>query len=286
MPRFLPLLLLLLLLPADAAAAEVLPAMSALIGLAAAGLALAGWAGWQLWRLRRRLAAVTAEVARLAASEAALRAALEAAEARVRLFDGVFEALPDGIAVVDADHRLVCWNTRFPEVTGVPRRMLRVGLSFAELVRRQAEAGEFGLVDPDAETERRMRLLREGKMMGRWQRERPDGSRVELRRAPLPGGGFVTLYSPLGPAEEAKPADLVEALRADWSARVPRLIAAAADGDPAAVKAAAHALRGIAANAGWTGMVAQLVAVEEAADRGDLREARTVASLLLTDRPW
>ncbi len=273
--------------PLPAAAAGMQPLGPVLAGVAGAvALALAAWGGAEIWRLRRRLRAAAAEAARLAAAEAALREALGAAEGRVSLLDGVMAAITDGIAVVDAEYRLVAWNARFPEITGVPPRALRVGLSFAELVRLQAEAGEFGLVDPDAETERRMRLLRAGKMMGRWQRERPDGSRIELRRAPLPGGGFVTLYTPVARPEEALPPDLAEALRADWSARVPRLIAAAADGDAAAVKAAAHALRGIAANAGWSGMVAQLVAVEEAAERGDLREARAVASLLLTDTPW
>lgn len=277
-----------LLLPAGPAAAATpeaaAPALLGALALAAAALAFA--LAWRLRRLRGRLDEAARRQDRLAAEAAALGARLAAAEARLGLLDGALEAMSDGIAVVDAEYRLVCWNARFPEITGVPARMLRVGLPFIEIVRRQAEAGEFGLVDPDAEAERRMRLLREGKMMGRWQRERPDGSRIELRRAPLPGGGFVTLYTPVGKPDAAAPPDLAAALRADWSARVPRLVAAAADGDAGAVKAAAHALRGIAANAGWSGVVAQLAAVEEAAERGDLREARAVASLLLTETPW
>lgn len=270
-----------------AAAATPAETASALLGgLALAAAALAFLLAWRLRRLRGRLDEAAARHARLAAEQEALGARLSAAESRLGLLDGALEAMTDGIAVVDGEYRLVCWNARFPEVTGVPARALRVGLPFIEIVRLQAEAGEFGPVDPDAEAERRLRLHREGKMMGRWQRERPDGSRIELRRAPLPGGGFVTLYTAIGRPEAAMAPDLVAALRADWAARVPRLVAAAADGDAAAVRAAAQALRGIAANAGWSGVVAQLVAVEEAAERGDLREARVVASLLLTDMPW
>ncbi len=291
MPRLLPILMLAGAIVASAttpaAAAEahaVAPAL--LAALAAAGLPLALWLAWRQGRLNRRLRAAMERNARLSASLAALRDTLDTAEARVKLLDNVLESLTDGIAVVDADYRLACWNARFPDITGVPRRALRIGLSFAEVVRLQAEGGEFGLVDPEAETERRMQLLRQGKMMGRWQRERPDGSRIELRRAPLPGGGFVTLYTPVEKPPDPDLPALAEAVRAEWSARVPRLIAAAADGDAAAVRAAAHALRGIAANAGWSGAEAQLAEVEAAAERGDLREARVVASFLLTDTPW
>lgn len=273
--------------PAAAAMAETQGIVSALLAaLAAAGLPIALWLAWRQRRLNRRLRAAMERNARLSASLAALRGTLEGAEARVKLLDSVLESLTDGVAVVDADYRLACWNARFPEVTGVPRRALRIGLSFAEVVRLQAEAGEFGPVDPEAETERRMQLLRQGKMMGRWQRERPDGTRIELRRAPLPGGGFVTLYTPVEKPPDPEAPGLAEAVRAEWSARLPRLVAAAADGDAAAVRAAARALRGIAANAGWSGPEAQLAAVEAAAERGDLREARIVASLLLTDIPW
>ncbi len=291
MPRLLPILTLVGAFAAwaatPAAAAEahaIAPAL--LAALAAAGLPLALWLAWRQRRLDRRLRAAMERNARLSAALAALRDTLDGAEARVKLLDNVLESLTDGIAVVDADYRLACWNARFPDITGVPRRALRIGLSFAEVVRLQAEGGEFGLVDPEAETERRMQLLRQGKMMGRWQRERPDGSRIELRRAPLPGGGFVTLYTTLEKPADPTAADLAAAVRAEWSARVPRLIAAAADGDAPAVRAAAHALRGIAANAGWSGAEAQLAEVEAAAERGDLREARAVASVLLTDTPW
>lgn len=293
MPRPLPILMLAGAVAASAAAPAagvtagpqaIAPALVAAV--VAAGLPIAAWLAWRQHRLNRRLRAAMERNARLSASLAALRGTLDAAEARVKLLDSVLESLTDGIAVVDADYRLACWNARFPDVTGVPRRALRIGLSFAEVVRLQAEGGEFGLVDPEAETERRMQLLRQGKMMGRWQRKRPDGSRIELRRAPLPGGGFVTLYTPVEKPPDPDAPALAETVRAEWSARLPRLIAAAADGDAAAVRAAARALRGIAANAGWSGAEAQLAEVEAAAERGDLREARVVASVLLTDTPW
>jgi histidine kinase len=282
--RLLPIPLL-IATPAAAETGDV--ATSALLAaLAAAAVPLAVWFALRFRSLFRRTEVLMDRNARLSAGNAALRETLVVAETRARMLDGVLAAMADGVAVVDADLRLVGWNSRFPEVTGVPRRALRIGQPFAEVIRLQAEGGEFGLVDPEAETARRLKLLKEGKLLGRWQRERPDGTRIELRRAPLPGGGFVTLYTPVV-AQAAKPVEgLEEAVRAEWTQRVPRLIAAAADGDVKAVRAAAHALRGVAANAGWSGAEAALAAVEAAAEDGDIREARALASMLLVDQPW
>jgi signal transduction histidine kinase len=50
-------------------------------------------------------------------------------------------------------------------------------------------------VDVEAEVARRMSLLRSGGSMGTIERPRPGGRQLEIRRNPLPGGGFVTLYS-------------------------------------------------------------------------------------------
>ena len=106
-----------------------------------------------------RHAALRAATKRLAASGSeieALRVAATAAEERARLMDSVMAAMADGVSVFDDKLRLVGWNSRFPEVTGVPREALRIGVPLAELLRLQAQAGEFGFVDPDAEVARRM----------------------------------------------------------------------------------------------------------------------------------
>jgi signal transduction histidine kinase len=102
--------------------------------------------------------------------------------------------MSDGIMMVDADLRLLAWNDRFPDFTGVPREILRAGLTMEEILRSQAEGGEFGAVDVDAEVARRMAALRSGSNAGTVQRARPNGRMLELRRNPIAGGGFVTLY--------------------------------------------------------------------------------------------
>ena len=127
------------------------------------------------------------------------RARIQAAK-----MDAILKGMPDGILVVDGDFRLVEWNDHFPEFAGVPSGMLRVGQDLSDVLRAQAEAGEFGPVDVDAEVERRMDLLRSGGSTGVIERTRPNGNTMELRRNLLPEGGFVTLYTDVTARRQAE----------------------------------------------------------------------------------
>ena len=49
-----------------------------------------------------------------------------------------------------------------------------------------------------------MALLRSGGSMGTIERPRPSGRQLEIRRNPLPGGGFVTLYTDVTARRQAE----------------------------------------------------------------------------------
>lgn len=244
------------------------------------GLGLGGLA-WYFWRRLRLAEARNRELGTVLAE---LRQMVQRSETKARQLDGAIAAMSDGVMVMDTALRLVGWNGRFPDLAGVPHRALRIGMPIQEVLRLQAEAGEFGAVDTEAEVARRMAVLRDGAVVERQVRSRPDGSRLELRRSPLPGGGFVTLYTRLSDPVLATPG-LSEAFRAEWNNRLPRLLAAAADGDAPATRQAAHTLRGIAANADWPKIAAMLGAVEAAAVAEDVTEMRLLANLLPLEPP-
>lgn len=282
-----PLLVLAVMLPIPAVAqgmdetrATIVLGAALVLACVAAAVALA----IQSARLRRRRHELHARNAHLAAANAELRLVTEKAEAKARMLDGVLAAMADGILVVDADLRLAGWNPRFPDFAGVPRQALRIGMPLREVIRLQAEAGEFGMVDPEAETDRRIKLFHDGTAPDRLQRERPDGSRLELRRTLLPGGGYVTLYTPiLAPQQIVTTDAMQQAFRQEWVSRFPRLTAAAADGDAQEARSIAHALRGIAANAGWKKAADTLAGIEEAAAAGALTQLRMLAATLPAD---
>ena len=60
------------------------------------------------------------------------------------ILEATLTGMSDGIMMVDGDLRLMAWNQHFPEFTGVPAEILRVGLPMEDILRGQVAAGEFG----------------------------------------------------------------------------------------------------------------------------------------------
>ena len=114
----------------------------------------------------------------------------------------ILERLPQGVSVIDAQLRLVAWNARYAELFGYPDSLLKAGMPVEELFRYNARRGLLGPGDIDEAIQRRLNYLRRGSphMV---ERERPDGSLLEIRGRPLPGGGFVTSYADIGLYKEA-----------------------------------------------------------------------------------
>jgi signal transduction histidine kinase/CheY-like chemotaxis protein len=171
-------------------------------------LALAAlvWLAVRLRRARLTEELLERERAMLALAYEQLSLAKAAAEARTVQFQATLAGMSDGLMVVDADLRLMLWNERFSDVTGVPAAILAPGLPLEAMVRAQAAAGEFGTVDIEAEVARRMVLAHAHRDYGVTERTRPNGRTIELRRNALPDGGFVTLYTDITARRRAEAA--------------------------------------------------------------------------------
>jgi signal transduction histidine kinase/CheY-like chemotaxis protein len=144
---------------------------------------------------RRRQAMLARDHMALEAAHVGLESAKARADAKTAQLEATLAGMSDGVAMVDADLRLVEWNPHFPDIAGVPDEVLRIGLPMEDILRAQARAGQFGKVDIEAEVARRIAVLRSGGFAENAERTRPDGRILELRRNGLPDGGFVTLYT-------------------------------------------------------------------------------------------
>ncbi|WP_284500006.1 hybrid sensor histidine kinase/response regulator [Microbulbifer litoralis] len=111
------------------------------------------------------------------------------------LLQTTVETVGQGISVVDAELRLVAWNRHYIELFDYPERLLYIGCPVEKLYRHNAERGLYGGgVDLEAQIERRLELLRHGSAH-RFERRLPNGTIVEVRGTPMPGGGFVTTFT-------------------------------------------------------------------------------------------
>jgi PAS domain S-box-containing protein len=114
-------------------------------------------------------------------------------ERQAALLKTIVTNIDGGIIVLDSDMRLALATPNLSELIGIDPAMLRVGIPHRDLILSQARAGEFGPCDPEAEVDR---IIQERWQPDRnvWERARPNGRSLELRRQRIPGGGFVTIY--------------------------------------------------------------------------------------------
>ena len=115
------------------------------------------------------------------------------------------ENMLQGVAMYDAEYRLVTWNERFRQYLAMPDEFFSREHTFADYLRYVGERGEFGDVDLDKVIEERLSRL---KTKHSFERTRPDGTVLEVYRNPIPSGGFIAIYT-----------DITERKRAEFQLR-------------------------------------------------------------------
>jgi len=123
-----------------------------------------------------------------------------------QVLQAALQNMSQGISVIDREQRLVAWNRRYAELFGYPDELLQVGRPIAELtawsLHRQAGAGADERRIARA-VERRLAFMRHGSAH-LTERVFPDGSIVEIRGNPMPGGGFVATFTDVTAFREAE----------------------------------------------------------------------------------
>lgn len=150
----------------------------------------------RLARLRQRS---REELERMVAHHAqALRSAQDgivlAAHRAAQGQNASLEHLPHGVSVVDADLRVVAWNSRYQQIFRYPSELLEIGRPIEDMLRYNARRGWLGPGSADEAVQRRLDHLR-NRQPHVHERELPDGTVLEIRGNPLPDGGFVTSYA-------------------------------------------------------------------------------------------
>jgi PAS domain S-box-containing protein len=112
-----------------------------------------------------------------------------------QLLQATMENVSQGIAVADAEARIVAWNRRYLEMFGYPPGMVYVGRPVADLIRWNAERGEFGDTDIESQIDKRLAHMRAGTAYVIQRERRTTGRVYEIRGQAMPDGGYVTTYT-------------------------------------------------------------------------------------------
>ncbi|MET0518875.1 MAG: PAS-domain containing protein, partial [Burkholderiaceae bacterium] len=137
----------------------------------------------------------------------ARRALSEAMQRSNTVLQSVVDHLPCGLSVYDSDLRLIAFNEQFRQLLRLPDALFEPCLpSFTDVVRHNLASGEYGHGAAAEERARRALEFAGAPRHETFERRRPDGSTLELRAAPMPGGGFLTLYFDLSERQQAQAA--------------------------------------------------------------------------------
>ncbi|MGH7072696.1 MAG: GAF domain-containing protein [Stellaceae bacterium] len=112
-----------------------------------------------------------------------------------------FDNMGDAVIMFDGARRLVAWNQNFLTLLDIPEDWLAIPRSYDDFVAYLTARGEFGANPAPA-----LGPTDEGDVRSiRYERTRPDGRVLEVRRNPVPGGGgFVFIYSDITERKRAE----------------------------------------------------------------------------------
>ncbi|WP_136634347.1 PAS-domain containing protein [Pseudooceanicola onchidii] len=103
--------------------------------------------------------------------------------------------IQQALSIYDDDLRLVLCNRQFREMFSLPTTLTRTGASFEETIRHLVTSGEYGPVDDiDTATAERVEQARTFQPHY-FERPRANGRVISVEGAPLPQGGWVTVYT-------------------------------------------------------------------------------------------
>lgn len=104
-----------------------------------------------------------------------------------------FNNFPGGISLFDNELYLQSANPAFYRLLDLPEDLFPVGCAYSDIIRYNAERGEYGPGDIEQMVDDRVTLAKKFEQHS-FKRMRPGGTSLEIKGWPLPGGGFITIY--------------------------------------------------------------------------------------------
>lgn len=138
----------------------------------------------------------------LEATVVALKAGEAALEERTAVLSTTLQHIDQGIFMIDAAGIVVVHNQRVVDMLGLPAELLASRPLFNEILKYQWETQEFSKTAKNLQD-----FVRAGGIVDTpqlYERERPNGMRIEVRSLPLAGGGVVRTFTDITERKRAQ----------------------------------------------------------------------------------
>ncbi|MBP7336445.1 PAS-domain containing protein [Niveispirillum sp.] len=112
---------------------------------------------------------------------------------KTRILDSMMDNVGIGIEVYDANGHLLVANRMVSELLDIPAGFMKPGLKDRDLVRLLAQQGEYPGESVEESLTDYDRIRHDGICFN--ERQRPNGTWLQVRHFPMPGGGFVVLFA-------------------------------------------------------------------------------------------
>ena len=129
-----------------------------------------------------------------------LASAEDEAVRRAAMLDSILDNIPHGVCVYGPNRQVTMFNPAYSEIMqGAP---LAVGDHLDAIIRRRAQAGEYGPGQPaEVYTSQMAHDISRPQMR---RRRRPNGTAIDVRTAPLPDGGHISVVTDITPLTDAE----------------------------------------------------------------------------------
>jgi len=141
-----------------------------------------------------RMTGATADITEEKKREQELEAARAEIEATREIMRTVLENMNDGIALVDKDFRWRFGNDQFSKFLHVPPEITRPGTSCYDVIRYQAERGDFGPTDDIEKLIKSRAAVMRTPGGSRYERQTPSGRFIEFTHKPLADGSILGVF--------------------------------------------------------------------------------------------
>ncbi|WP_281559771.1 PAS-domain containing protein [Thalassomonas sp. RHCl1] len=119
------------------------------------------------------------------------------------LLQSAIENASEGISIIDNELNLVAWNKRYLDLFNYPEDLTYIGAPVEKLIRYNVDRGLCGPGDREQLVSRRIQFLKAGSPHSS-ERETANGKVIRIQGNPLPGGGFVMIFSDITPYRQAE----------------------------------------------------------------------------------